>query len=174
MEQDHDLSMQVSCFKACTTKGTKRKHTKDDDENEFGSSAKKALMSFGEKLWPHSAPPEPQQPKSILNYSSTNNLNISVISAGEPNVSINQHFNKSVTNIQNHSTNNSFIQTPYESVGPKKRVKFDEANVLYSSITYQRQFDPSSQYCGLIPKPLAENKPKSFLTRIIDFTANLF
>lgn len=175
MEHDLDMSMQASCFKACSTKGTKRKHTEDADENERGSSAKKALMSFGEKLWPRpTSVPEPPQPKSILNYSSANNLNVSIVSAGEPNVTINQHFNHSVTNMQNHLANHSFIQSTYESVGPKKRVKFDEANVLYSSITYQRQIDPGSQYCGLIPKPLAEVKSKSLFTEIIDFTASLF
>lgn len=52
---------------------------------------------------------------------------------------------------------------------PKKRVKFDEENLIVSSITYQRQTE--AQRHMFDPK---HDEHKSFITKFIDFTANLF
>lgn len=46
---------------------------------------------------------------------------------------------------------------------PRKRVKFDEENLIVSSITYQRQ--------NALREP---QKEESLLTKFINFTANLF
>jgi hypothetical protein len=54
---------------------------------------------------------------------------------------------------------------------PRKRVKFDEENLIVSSITYQRQHNLRETRNKPQPPP---SETESLFTRFINFTANLF
>ncbi len=127
----------------------KRKHT--DSTNEEGSSAKKPrttiFSSIRDKF--RSKKPEPPKTRSILTYRS-DNQGEQICSPFSP----------------NHSLSVSITNTP-----TKKRVQFDELNLITSSITYQRHLNSSYQYTGIIPQ---KSENKSLLTRLLDFTSNLF
>lgn len=128
----------------------KRRHPDaDSNPEEEGSSAKKAKTTIFSSIRDKFRSKKPEPPRSILSYRSENQ--------GE------QCFSPF---SPNHSVNVSVTNTP-----TKKRVKFDELNLITSSITYQRHLNSSYQYTGIIPQ---KNENKSLLSRFLDFTASLF
>lgn len=138
------------CFQTASNRILKRKHS-ESNENEQKIPKKSFLSSIGEKLGFQR--PSNTAPKSILTQ---NNVN-----QGEMNYSY-QHDGFSAFNVTNDE-----VEQEHEI--PKKRVKFDEDNLIVSSITYQRQ---QSQVQRMMFHPKTEEK--SLMSKLIDYTANLF
>jgi hypothetical protein len=147
---------QFGCFQAASRRLLKRKHSEMEQptENEPQSSKKKSFFAaISEKLG--FSRESNDKPRSILQVQ--NRFLSPQRHSGEMNYSY-QH-DSFVTNIEKeHET-------------PRKRVKFDEENLIVSSITYQRQ--QSQQRLNLIMEK-DENKSQSMFSKFVDFTANLF
>lgn len=148
----------LGCFQTASKRILKRKHS-DSEENAPKQSRKSIFSTISEKLG-FSRPPTPA-PKSIL---SPNGRNKAVEYSGEDNPSYQHGYNLfGVTNEWEQEHENP----------PRKRVKFDEENLIFSSITYQRRQQHETKAVHLF-KPSAEEENKSILTRLINYTANLF
>jgi uncharacterized UBP type Zn finger protein len=138
------------CFQAATRRMRKRKHS-ELEENPPKTEKKSIFTTISEKLGFSKEPP-----RSALSQHSQN-----------------QHRGK--LNFSFEHDEHAFVTNELESheIHPKKRVKFDEENLIVSSITYQRQ--------QAEVRKLAENRrrrvesgEKSMFSKFIDFTANLF
>lgn len=108
--------------------------------------------------------PRPSQPRSILSPNSSYRSFESHLT-GEQNYSY-QHdseFGFSTIAVTNR-TQDDFMSPP-----PKKRVKFDEENIVVSSITYQRQ-----QQQLKLEQLKSHTNNRSLFTKIIDYTTSLF
>lgn len=157
MEPEHT----AGCFNNTSRRLLKRKHSDIDDEDEENDikTHESIFTSLKEKFGFKVHGKADKSRKSIL--SSINHQDDDDV-GGEHNMSY-QHDDNIMTNrLFNVNTNNIDIEE-YET--PKKRVKFDENNLIVSSITYQRQNAMRMQ----------ENpKEESIFSKIINFTANLF
>ena len=146
----------LGCFQTASRRILKRKHS-ESVENISKQHKKSFFSTIGEKLG--FSRPVSDLPKSILSPNGSNRQTRS----GEVNHSYQHDYNSfGVTN-----------EMEYEhEFPPKKRVKFDEENLIVSSITFQRKQIESKAALHIF-KPAAEEN-KSILSKIINFTANLF
>lgn len=103
----------------------------------------------------------PPQPRSILSPNSSYRSFESHLT-GEQNFSYQHDFEFGFSSIA--VTNQDFMSPP-----PKKRVKFDEENIVVSSITYQRQ-----QQQAKLEQLKSHTTNRSLFTKIIDYTTSLF
>lgn len=144
------------CFHTVSKRILKRKHV-ESEENETKPVKKSLLSTIGEKLGltrPHEKPQRSILSPTNRRYPSTSgNMNLSYEHVG---------YSSYVTNMERDQEHD---------FPPKKRVKFDEENLIVSSITYQRQQSEARQF--MIEQP-RQDEDKSFFNKIIDFTANLF
>lgn len=145
---------ELSCFQSATRRILKRKHSESNiEENEPKPPKKSFFATLGEKLGLSrtSVPP-----KSILTTNSSNRF-----TQGEMNYSY-QHdgYSSFVTNGE--------LEREHEI--PRKRVKFDEENLIVSSITYQRQ---QTEAYHMMTQPGSQNN-QSFFTKFVNYTASLF
>jgi hypothetical protein len=160
-----EIGSNSGCFH---TKRRKRKHSETEENENKKKPEKKSLFSvISEKLsftWTKEElqTPPPRQPRSILSpnssYASYNNF------VGELNYSFEHDdggFGESNFVTNNY---NDFLDDP-----PKKRVKFDEENIVVSSITYQRQ-----QQAMRLEHLKSNHQNKSIFSKFIDFTSSLF
>ncbi|CRL08680.1 CLUMA_CG021666, isoform A [Clunio marinus] len=146
------------CFEAASRRILKRKHS----EVEKKSFIETIKEKFGFKIEEEAA----NQPQRSILTSNVRNKK------GENNFSY-QHddfnsFDIVTNNVECCDVDEHELQQP-----PRKRVKFDEKNLIISSITYQRQQRKQSEDDNLRMKHFYNNK-KSFFSKFIDFTANLF
>lgn len=151
------------CFQAASRRLRKRKHS-DSEENDFKPQKQSIFASIGEKLGflkssrtTRTSSRHSESKKSIL---TPRNSQIEVV-RGELNFSF-EHDQSPVTNKQQQHDYDE------QDFPPRKRVKFDEENVIVSSITYQRR---QSQ---IQLDRLRETEKESILTKFVNFTANLF
>lgn len=145
----------LGCFQTASRRILKRKHS--ETEEKILKPQKRSIFStIGEKLG--FSRPANKPPKSILSPSGSNR-----IASGEVNHSYQHDYNSfGMTNEveQEH-------ETPL-----KKRVKFDEENLIFSSITYQRKQTKQPAAVHVFQPSAEENK--SIFSKFIDYTANLF
>lgn len=147
---DIDKVGKEGCFQAATRRIRKRKHS-EMEENPPKVEKKSIFVTISEKL---GFSREPQ--RTVLSPNGGNRRR------GELNYSFEHDAYGFVTNeMENHE------------VHPKKRVKFDEENLIVSSITYQRQQAQVQRLAETYSKEEKRDE-KSMLSKIIDFTANLF
>lgn len=144
----------LSCFQTSSKRPLKRKHS-EIEEAETKTHKKSIFASIGEKLGFTRVCNQP--PKSILSPNSSNRRRLS----GEMNRSYLHDY---------HSFNVTNEVEPGHEI-PKKRVKFDEENLIVSSITYQRQCD-EAQF--MMPKPILPDENQSIFSKFVNFTASLF
>lgn len=142
--------------------GLKRKHSEMEDDFK-GHGNKSIFTSLKEKLGFKSTPTsgdEEKTKKSIFSPLRDHNR------SGEHNFSNDNGFSSFASTPlgANHSSKLTHTNNRYEI--PRKRVKFDEENLIVSSITYQRQ--------NALREPQRDHKEESLLTKLINFTANLF
>jgi hypothetical protein len=144
--------------------GMKRKHSEMEDDFK-GHSNKSIFTSLKEKLGFKStqARGEEKTEKSIFSPLRDHN------GSGEHNFSNDNGFSSfaSTPLRANHSSKPTHTNIRHEEI-PRKRVKFDEENLIVSSITYQRQTALRE-----VNEP-KDKKEDSLLTKFINFTANLF
>lgn len=130
---DIDEAGETSCFQSATKRVLKRKHSQmEAPENPPKLPKKSIFASISDKLGLTRNDP----PKSILTTTNRGEMNQTY-----------EHERIFATNNEEHEV-------------PRKRVKFDEENLIVSSITYQRQ------------QTIEDHK--SLFSKIVDFTANLF
>lgn len=141
LELNKSAGESSNCFKSNICR--KRKHSETVSEQQAEEDVaivKKSKPSFFEsfrnRFSSKKHEPETPQTRSILTYKSENRLQ------GE-------------TQLNPFSPNQSFMST---NTPTRKRVKFDEENLIKSSITYQRQLDNSFQYTGIIPAKKSEKR----------------
>lgn len=145
----------LGCFQTASKRILKRKYS-EVEESESKSSKKSFFASIGEKFGFTRAVNDP--PRSILSPNNGNRRGMS----GETNRSyLHDYHSFNVTNEVNRE----------HELHPKKRVKFDEENLIFSSITYQRQQD-EAQF--MMPHPIIPDDNKSIFSKFVNFTANLF
>lgn len=147
-----EVGKDSSCFQSATKRILKRKHS-EMEENHSKPPKKSFFATLGEKLG-LSRTVEP--PKSILTMSNNNRF-----AQGEMNYSY-QHdgFSSFVTNGDDDR----------EHEVPRKRVKFDEENLIVSSIKYQRQQTEAYHM-------IAQSRPdesQSLFAKFVNYTASLF
>lgn len=141
----------------------KRKHSEmDGEKDDFKSHGNKSIFtSLKEKLGFKSSTSlgcgNEKGRKSILSPLRTGHDE-----SGEHNFSHGFSSFASTPLGANHSSNHPTNRFNIEEI-PRKRVKFDEENLIVSSITYQRQN----------ANPPQKNET-SLLSKFINFTANLF
>lgn len=140
---DIDDAGKSGCFRSAARKIRKRKLS-ETEENPPKVEKKSIFSTIGEKLGFSREPP-----RSVL----TQNNRFGV-SQGELNYSY------------QHEDCQPFVTNEPED-HPKKRVKFDEDNLIVSSITYQRQ---QTQ----VHRLAEQNEEKSVFAKFVNFTANLF
>lgn len=149
----------LGCFETASRK--LKRNRSEMEMNDEKPAAKSIFVSIGEKLG-FLRTSDSQKPKSILTNHNHNR------SSGELNYSF---AHDSIHGHYDHPFN--CTNTVEESeIPPKKRVKFDEENVVCSSITYQRQSEHANRM--LIPPTPTKHKDESFITKFINFTASLF
>lgn len=132
----------------------KRKHSEIEDDFKGHDNNKSIFTSLKEKLGFKST--KVNTKKSIFSPLRDHN------GSGEHNFSNDNGFG-SFASTPNYSS--KFTHTNNRDEIPRKRVKFDEQNLIVSSITYQRQN-------ALLDKP--QKKGESLISKLINFTANLF
>lgn len=146
-----------SCFQSSSKRVLKRKHAELEEVAPPEAEKKSIFATIGQKLGftkRQAAAPL----KSVLSPNSRNRRP----TPGKLDLSY-EHDDFAVTNMERELEHD---------FPPKKRVKFDEENLIVSSITYQRQTEAErSSQCMFNPK---HDEHKSFFTKFIDFTANLF
>lgn len=143
----------LGCFQTASRRILKRKHS--GSEENLPKPLKRSFFStIGEKLgWSR---PTSDPPRSILSPSNR------AVASGEVNHSYEHDYNTfDVTN-----------EVEQEHEIPKKRVKFDEENLIISSITYQRKQIESKASLHMFQSSATENK--SIFSKFINYTANLF
>lgn len=142
--------------------GMKRKHSEMEDDFK-GHSNKSIFTSLKEKLGFKSTQAD-EKKKSIFSPLRDHN------GSGEHNFSNDNGFASFASTPLGANHTSKLTHTNYRRDEiPRKRVKFDEENLIVSSITYQRQ--------NAIPElsnPQKDRKEESLLTKFINFTANLF
>lgn len=142
-----------SCFESSTKRVLKRKHAELEEVAPPKAEKKSFFTTIGQKLG--FAKPQAAVPlKSVLSPNSRNRRP----TPGKLDLSC-EH--DDFTNMERELEHD---------FPPKKRVKFDEQNLIVSSITYQRQSEEAQRFM-YNPK---HDEHKSFITKFIDFTANLF
>lgn len=148
---------QLGCFQSATRSLLKRKHS--ETEEILTKPKKKSIFtSISETLGFTRSISE--APKSILTANGSNRPRH--LSSGEMNHSYQHDYHSfNVTNRVEHE----------HEVPPKKRVKFDEENLVYSSITYQRQQSDSRQ---MMVDPSKSEDSRSVFSKFVNFTASLF
>lgn len=154
---DAGKDSKFGCFQTSSKRILKRKHS--ETEESLSKPKKKSIFtSISEKFGFTRAINE--TPKSILTANGSNKSRC--FSSGEMNHSYQHDYHSfDVTNDggQEHD------------VPPKKRVKFDEENLVYSSITFQRQQN-DSQY--MMNESNRSEERKSVFSKFANFTASLF
>lgn len=142
LELNKSMGESSNCFKSSICR--KRKHSETVSEQQAEEDVaivKKSKPSFFEsfrnRFSSKKYEPETTQTRSILSFKSENRLQ------GE-------------TQLNPFSPNQSFISST--NTPTRKRVKFDEENLIKSSITYQRQLDNSYLYTGIIPAKKSEKR----------------
>lgn len=148
---DIDNVGKEGCFQTAARRIRKRKHS-DSEENLPKIEKKSFFATISEKLGFSRNPP-----RTILTPNGNNHFKLS---AGELNHSY------------QHDDYATFVTNESESyeIHRKKRVKFDEENLIVSSITYQRQ---QTQVHRLEETKVREDN-KSMFTKFVNYTANLF
>jgi hypothetical protein len=145
--------------------GMKRKHSEMEDDFK-GNDNKSIFTSLKEKLGFKStqARGEEKTKKSIFSPLRDHN------GSGEHNFSNDNGFSSFASTPlgANHSSKLTHTNRHRDEL-PRKRVKFDEENLIVSSITYQRQ-----NALREFSDPQRDRKEESLLTKFINFTANLF
>jgi hypothetical protein len=172
-----DSEQHEGCFHAASRRLRKRKHSETDENDIAGaeSSHKSIFTTIKEKLGFGGATETRVKPaKSILS-------SVNGVLEGEHSLCY-QH--NGVTNKRNGVGVNDYDDDDdggfkeYEAnVIPRKRVKFDEENLIVSSITFQRQRDAmymQQTTMSSSKKKKEEEGEESLFTRFINFTANLF
>jgi hypothetical protein len=149
---DMDKVGKEGCFQSATRILRKRKHS-DSEENLPKVEKKSFFATISQKLGFSREPP-----RSILTQNGSNRFQLS---SGELNYSY-QH-DDYASFVTNEPENNE--------IHPKKRVKFDEENLIVSSIKYQRQQETQKNRLEE-PKVIDENA--SIFSKFVNFTANLF
>lgn len=140
----------LGCFQTASKRVMKRKHSETIENHQ--KVPKKSFLSSISEIFGFKKPSN-EAPKSILSQNNGNR--------GEQNYSY-QHDGFSSINVTNET-----VEQKHEI--PKKRVKFDEENLIVSSITYQRH---QSEVQRMMFHPKTEEK--SMMTKLIDYTSNLF
>lgn len=148
----------LGCFQTSSKRLLKRKHS-EIEELEPKAQKKSIFASIGERFGFTQASIEP--PKSILSPNGINRREFTL--SGEMNRSYLPH------DYHSFDVTNEVEQE--HDIHPKKRVKFDEENLIFSSITYQRQQD-EAQF--MMPRPMIQDEKKSIFSKFVNFTANLF
>lgn len=145
--------------------GMKRKHSEMED-NFKGDSNKSIFTSLKEKLGFKSTQARGEEKKKSI-FSPLRDLN----GSGEHNFSNDNGFSSFASTPlgANHSSSKLTHTNNRRDEIPRKRVKFDEENLIVSSITYQRQ-----NALRELSVPQKDRKEESILTKFINFTANLF
>lgn len=160
----------TGCFQAA--RRLRKRKLSECEENENGNelkveatTEKKSLFSvISEKLTFTRTKTEakiPSEPRSILSPNSSYR-SFECHLTGEQNYSYEHDYEFGFSTIA--VTNNNICSPP-----PKKRVKFDEENIVVSSITYQRQ-----QQAIRLEQLKSHTTNRSLFTKIIDFTTSLF
>lgn len=149
---------QHGCFHSASRRLRKRRHSETitTDENDTVNVAhqnKSIFTSIKEKLGLKAT--ENVDKKSTV-LSSIHNQD------GEHNMSYQG---------KNHP---SACVTNKELCVPRKRVKFDEENLIVSSLSYQRGNAIRRQRQQHVEQQTTKKEEESLLTRFINFTANLF
>lgn len=166
------------CFKSARLFRKRKLSECEENENNANDSTfakpiiteKRSLLSvISEKLTftrtkndLKSPPPRPSEPRSILSPNSSYRSFESHLT-GEQNYSY-QHDTFGFSSIAVTNRTHDFMSPP-----PKKRVKFDEENIVVSSITYQRQ-----QQQMKLEQLKSHTENRSLFTKIIDYTTSLF
>lgn len=145
---DIDTVGKVGCFQSAARRIRKRKHS-EMEENPPKLEKKSIFATISEKFGFSR-----ETTRSILTPSGSNRFQVS---AGEMNHSY------------QHEDYASFVTNEPE-IHPKKRVKFDEENLIVSSITYQRQQTQVQR----LAQPKTADESESIFTKFVNFTANLF
>lgn len=141
----------LGCFQSASRHIRKRKHSEmESDQPKL--QRKSIFASIREKLGLVRSSADP--PKSIL---SSNGGYRQAPGETNPSYQHDDYFSFDVTNEVEHETH------------PKKRVKFDEENLIVSSITYQRQQTAAHH---MMLESSADHK--SMFAKFVNFTANLF
>jgi hypothetical protein len=156
---DIELENEHGCFQS--VKSRKRKHSEMEDNSTKGDQ-KSLLSVLKEKLGFKSSHDTASARKSILSPSNH---------VGEQNLSFQPDNNMS--KCANLSFNIDTNKGSEEHEIPRKRVKFDEENLIFSSITYQRQNAVRMERENARVRG-EQVEEKSLLSRFINFTANLF
>lgn len=145
----------TGCFQTTSRRLLKRKHS-DVDKNKQKTVEKKSfLAAIGERFG--LTRPSQKSSKSIVTTNGCRN-------AGE--IGNDSHMHGFLCDV----TNMGMEGADENEFPPRKRVKFDEENLIVSSITYQRQ---QSEANRIKMQPTVDNE-KSFITKFINFTASLF
>lgn len=144
----------TGCFQTTSKRLMKRKHS-DVDKNKQKTVEKKSFVTaIGERFGFSRGSQE-----SSKSISTTNGCR----NAGE--IGNDSHMHGYLCDVINMGMEGDDNEFP-----PRKRVKFDEENLIVSSITYQRQ---QSEANRMKMQPTVDNE-KSFITKFINFTASLF
>lgn len=155
----------TGCFQAARRLRKRKLSECEENENVNDSKVeatteKKSLFSvISEKLTFTRTKKTPSEPRSILSPNSSYR-SFECHLTGEQNYSY-EHDEFGFSTIA--VTNNNCLPPP------KKRVKFDEENIVVSSITYQRQ-----QQAMRLEQLKSYSTNRSLLTKIMDFTTSLF
>lgn len=162
-----EIGSSSGCFQS---KRRKRKHSEsEENENKVKpeKKSKKSLLSvisekfsFARTKDEHQTPPP--KPRSILSPN-TSYQSFSQNITGELNYSFEHDDEEYGFSASNYVTNTDYYDPP------KKRVKFDEENIVVSSITYQRQ-----QQQMRLEHLKSNNANKSIFSKFIDYTYSLF
>ena len=169
----------IGCFQTASRKLTKRKHSEMNSSGVTATETQDPKRSFfstiGEKFGFHRTSETVTKPILVAQDNQQ-------VSTGEHNNSfVNDNHQVQSTFNQSYSycSINLVEETENEQIHPKKRVKFDEENLICSSITYQRKsalrrpppYRNPPQY--RLPQPV-QVKNDSIFTKFLNFTANLF
>lgn len=144
---------QLGCFQSASRRLLKRKHSEIEEIPAKSEKKKSIFEAIGEKLGFSRA--TNNRPKSILTTNTSN-----LLASGKLNQSYQHDYNS-------FDVTNNVVEQEHEV--PKKRVKFDEENLIYSSITYQRQ---TAAYQMMNQPGLNDNT--SMFSKLVNFTASLF
>lgn len=145
----------LGCFQTASRRILKRKHS-ETEENIPKQQKRSFFSTIGAKLGFSRS--SNNRPKSILSPTGSNRC----APSGEVNRSYQHDYSSFVTNG---------VEQEHE-IHPKKRVKFDEENLIFSSITYQRKQTETQTAIHLFEPATAETK--SIFSKFINYTANLF
>jgi hypothetical protein len=168
-----DTSQQEGCFHSASRRLRKRKHS-ETDENEQRGQQKSIFTAIKEKFGFKSSPPKKSSVLFPLNGEHNSSHRSGGVSRGGANLSFTVDTNKKHDHAEDDDDEEDDDDGGFRSAVPRKRVKFDEENLIVSSISFQRQRDAMYMQTERRSERVTVQGDESLFSRFLNFTANLF